>query len=212
MLRRRRLRRKTAAPKEERARAGRVRIPLASAIGLAGLLVGGCALVPGHSRVPDDARHPRPDCSYHVPDDYRGGYHYMSIRKANPLWWFMNADDPEVPDWYRPGASPACRDLLWHLRNPLHNFTYYVIGIADRPFVRCGNNPDSIWAREGRWNFRTFHAGPLIHLPGISYKGTRWEFYLGWRSRGNFGAALRRTGKEGPPPEDGGHGRQQAVR
>ena len=125
----------------------------------------------------------------------------MSIKKANPVWWFMNHDDPEVPGWYKPEDSPFTRELKWHTRNPLHNFTYYVIGIADRPFVRCGRNPDSIWARGGGWNFRTFHAGPFIHLPGVSYKGETWEFYLGWRSHGNFGAAFR-PGRNTTLPDD----------
>ena len=52
-----------------------------------------------------------------------------SAQKWNPLWSFGNADDPVPPDWYRPG-SPN-RQIAWQGRNPLHNFTHYVIGVTD---------------------------------------------------------------------------------
>lgn len=55
-------------------------------------------------------------------------------QKLNPLWWLGNADDPvPPPDWYRPGRR--FRKARRHLRNPLHNFTFYVIGIADKDFT-----------------------------------------------------------------------------
>src|SRR5882762_9122166 len=49
--------------------------------------------------------------------------------KANPLWWFRNADQPKPEASYRP--DDKWRVLKWHIRNPLHNFTFYVIGVAD---------------------------------------------------------------------------------
>jgi hypothetical protein len=52
--------------------------------------------------------------------------------KFNPLWWFKNADDPLTPESYRP--KDKHRQLKWRLRNPLHNFTFYVVGVADKRF------------------------------------------------------------------------------
>src|SRR5579872_7587799 len=50
--------------------------------------------------------------------------------KLNPVWWFGNADESKAPNWYRPHDSH--RDLSWRLRNPFHNFDFYVIGCADK--------------------------------------------------------------------------------
>ncbi|MFA6543540.1 MAG: hypothetical protein WCS99_03890 [Limisphaerales bacterium] len=110
-----------------------------------------------------------------------------NFQKWNPIWWFGNVDDPEPPDWYRPGSP--CRRPLWQLRNPLHNFTFYVIGIADRPFTRTGRFPDAVFAPDGGWNWAV--AGcKWVRLPFISYNGEWWRFYLGWRERGNFGGKV----------------------
>ena len=59
--------------------------------------------------------------------------------KFNPAWWFKNVDDPTPQDWYKP-ADPR-RTFKWHVRNSLHNFTFYVVGIADKKFKRSGRYP-----------------------------------------------------------------------
>lgn len=110
-----------------------------------------------------------------------------NFQKWNPIWWFGNVDDPEPPDWYRPGSP--CRRPLWQLRNPLHNFTFYVIGIADRPFTRAGRFPDAVFAPDGGWNWAVARC-KWVRLPFISYNGEWWRFYLGWRERGNFGGKV----------------------
>src|SRR5262249_16048462 len=66
-------------------------------------------------------------------------YDFSACQKLNPIWWLGNADEPDPPDWYRPNKS--CRKIMWHFRNPCHNFTFFVIGIADRPFTRAGRFP-----------------------------------------------------------------------
>lgn len=109
------------------------------------------------------------------------------FQKWNPIWWFGNVDDPVPPDWYRPG-SPN-RRWLWQLRNPLHNFTFYVIGIADKPFTRTGRFPNAVFAPEGGWNWAVARH-QCVRLPFLSYHGERWRFYLGWRERGNFGGKV----------------------
>src|ERR1051325_2983514 len=80
--------------------------------------------------------------------------HQPKIRskdKLNPGWWLKNADDPVPPDWFKPNAKG--RKAKWHARNPLHNFNAYVIGIADKKFVRSGKYPDRMSNPHGGWNF-----------------------------------------------------------
>ena len=109
--------------------------------------------------------------------------------KFNPLWWFGNADEPDPPESYRP--HDKYRRLKWHLRNPFHNFTFYVIGLADKSFVRSGRYPEVNFAPRGGWNF-VISRRTWLPLPFISYchgvKG--FHFYCGWRSGGVFGLKL----------------------
>jgi hypothetical protein len=108
-------------------------------------------------------------------------------KKLNPIWWFQNADDPVPPDWYRP--DNRCRKTLWRFRNPLHNFTFYVIGVADKEFVRSGRYPRRVANPNGGWNV-AISRRKLVLLPYVSYKGGWFEFHLGWRNRGNFGGKI----------------------
>src|SRR5690349_10699067 len=62
--------------------------------------------------------------------------HFSTWRKMNPIWWFGNADDPVPPENYRKGK--CCRQFTWRVRNPCHNFTFYVMGIEDKPHTRVG--------------------------------------------------------------------------
>ena len=119
---------------------------------------------------------PRPDLpKIHFPD------------KINPVWWFGNIDDPVPPAWYRPDSRH--RDFLWHLRNPFHNFDHYVIGIADKKFKRTSRQPDGAGQPPGHWDFAVARR-KLAVLPFIGYHRDRFNFYLGWRERGNFGIKL----------------------
>ena len=106
--------------------------------------------------------------------------------KWNPVWWYKNSDDPEPPQDYKPHDKR--RRLKWQLRNPFHNFTFYVIGVADKKAMRSGRYPKETFRSRGGWNVAvTKHK--LLRLPFISYchgdKG--FHFYCGWRPRGNFG-------------------------
>lgn len=114
--------------------------------------------------------------------------------KINPLWWFGNADQPHAPAWYRPDAS--FRDFAWHCRNPLANFSNYVIGIGDKQSVRSGRYPTQISKPGGGWNFAVSQRH-ILYLPFIDYKHGRFEFYFGWRERGNFGIKL--NFRQAPP-------------
>lgn len=94
--------------------------------------------------------------------------------KLNP---FGNYDDPKPPVDLWQGQAQWWRWVKWHfIRNPLHNFTFYWIGLADKPYLRRCNE---VFSSIGKWN---------IILPFISYQGKRVYWYFGWRGdRSNFG-------------------------
>jgi hypothetical protein len=108
-------------------------------------------------------------------------------KKLNPIWWIANADDPLPPPNYRQGRH--CRKIFWNLRNPFHNFTFYVIGVADRPVWRAGPFPTQVTNPHGGWNWAVCRYG-CVGLPFIDYRHGRFEGYFGWRTGGNFGLKL----------------------
>lgn len=107
--------------------------------------------------------------------------------RLDPIWWFGNADEPEPPSWYLPGHR--LRMLKWRFRNSFHNFNDYVIGVADKETVRYEKCPQSQGGYRRGWNFAVTEYRHL-RLPFADYRRGRFEFYLGWRERGNFGAKL----------------------
>ena len=111
-------------------------------------------------------------------------------QKLNPVFWFGNLDDPLPPKDYRP--HDPHRVGRWYLRNPLHNFDHYVIGISDKEFVRTGRYPGEVFKPGGGWNWAVCKY-KCLRLPFISYQHGRFKFYLGWRNAGNFGIKLNFT-------------------
>ena len=120
-----------------------------------------------------------------------------TAQKWNPLWWLSNADEPQPPAWFRPGE--AHRRWRWQMRNPLHNFTHYVIGVTDRAVTRTGRFPAHVFAPGGGWNW-AFTRARALPLPFVSFDGSRCRFYLGWRESGNFGAKLHLRRHDTAPP------------
>ncbi|MGN6552911.1 MAG: hypothetical protein ACTHLW_04230 [Verrucomicrobiota bacterium] len=115
--------------------------------------------------------------------------------KINPLWWYQNVDAASPPDWFRPGETR--RNFKWSLRNPFHNFTFYVIGIADKKHWRSGCYPRSTGNPNGHWNFAVARYR-FLFFPFLSYHRSKFDFYLGWRTSGNFGAKLNFNAKRPP--------------
>jgi hypothetical protein len=105
-------------------------------------------------------------------------------QKLNPIWWLKNSDDPKPPAWYRPDDNH--RRLKWSFRNPLHNFDFYVIGVADKKFSRSGKFPALNSNPQGGWDFEASRY-KFIWLPFVAYHRPTFDFYFGWRNRGNFG-------------------------
>ena len=77
----------------------------------------------------------------------------------------------------------------WFIRNPLHNFTFYVIGFADRKIITS----EGVWPKNNKKILFTFRKidSSSIKLPFFSFKLKRIKGYIGWRERGNFGVELR---------------------
>ena len=115
----------------------------------------------------------------------------------NIIWAiFGNDDDPNPPADYRPEWPEWRRRLYWYARNPLHNFTFYVIGLSDKPFERLVLYPKGapvylVFRPEGGWYVAVVRY-KWLRLPFVSYQGAGFikKFYLGWRERGNLGAKL----------------------
>jgi hypothetical protein len=120
--------------------------------------------------------------------------------KINPVWWFGNADNPDPPEDYLPDKK--FRRLKWRFRNSFHNFTFYVIGIADKTFVRSGRYPQHVFNPHGGWNIAVCKY-KLVPLPFLAYRGGKWDAYFGWRNRGNFGVKFNVTSSYHEPGPDG---------
>jgi hypothetical protein len=129
----------------------------------------------------------------HIPREYQ---RFSTWQKLNPIWWIGNADDPVPPKSYRPGKRR--RKLTWSLRNPFHNFTFYVIGIEDKAFLRRGRYADRVENPNGGWNWAVCHYR-WLRLPFVDYHRGRFEFYFGWRNGGNFGMKLNFGQKKASP-------------
>lgn len=157
----------------------------------------GCRTAP-HQHVPDAVDHANSVTNTASP---RVGWHTIihrpdpdkppirTIDKFNPVWWFANRDQPNPPEDYHPGDKS--RLLKWRMRNPFHNFSYYVIGIADKKFKRSGCHPEQTFLRDGGWNFAVSRY-KVCPRPFLSWcHGTNgFHFYCGWRTAGNFGLKL----------------------
>ena len=114
-------------------------------------------------------------------------------KKINPLWWFRNDEEP-TPPWYMPGKW--YRVAAWYARNPLQNFSKYVIGVYDRNYTVTGTAPVNVTAwndigdRTG-WKFSVISVG-WMRLPFASYVGKKWMFYVGTQWWGFSGAKINR--------------------
>ena len=160
------------------------------------LLFSGCRSVPPPRRAPQAVTNSQTNATnqvatkqadkmfLHFPKEYQ---QFSFWQKCNPFWWCGNADDPVPPENYR--AGKCCRQFTWRLRNPCHNFTFYVMGIEDKPHIRVGRYASKTTNPNGGWNWAVCKYRRL-RLPFVDYRRGRFEFYFGWRNGGNFGVKL----------------------
>jgi len=114
----------------------------------------------------------------------------------------------------------------WSLRNPLHNFSFYVVGsahwkrhyrvallsIGDHGVRAFRRGENKVFDSENSFKIAFNDFKPFIGFQFSHFKNRRFQFYAGWRERGNLGFKLRpwakRTDKqpkkrqgEPPPPQ-----------
>lgn len=115
-------------------------------------------------------------------------------KKINPVWWFGNDDEEQLPDWYQPGWSLSRREFYWtYLRNPLQNMRCYVLGVSDRNYTVSGSLA-TVWTvqrndlepPEEGFQRSVIRLG-VLRLPFVSYSGKWIVWYAGWQPTGIFG-------------------------
>lgn len=111
-------------------------------------------------------------------------------------------------NFHNPGTINFQRFVLWQLRNPLHNFTHYVVGFKEKKNVvytqilLISTAEISFYKEISRPNVFPMrdHTGIYFGLhnrrPFLSWRvnliGIRWlEGYSGWRPGGGLGLAFR---------------------
>ncbi|AWI53224.1 hypothetical protein DEH84_07105 [Aquabacterium olei] len=126
-------------------------------------------------------------------------------KKIDPIWLlFGNEDD----GWYGDATWRAGRPesiglaVLWWLRNPCHNLTWYLIGVADRERIVTGRWVPRIHKPGGGaltcWTDVLVCNRWWLSLPFVSYLSPYCKFYLGWRTGGAFGIKLNLSVKGRP--------------
>ncbi len=114
----------------------------------------------------------------------------------------VDADSEQAKSW-KPHLTGWRRRVAWWCRNPFHNLLWHVLGVVDRETQQLSEgwvrvSPTSKDAADnwrpavGGWHVRWIVK--WVPLPFVSYWhiARRFEFYIGWRERGNLGASFRR--------------------
>ena len=123
----------------------------------------------------------------------------LICKLVNVPWWFKNDHDPvDGHPRYLPGKPLWYRRLRWRIRNPLPNFDRYVIGFVDKQEILV--DPERpMWPAENR-RFRVYSPKIKkvdgkwkISLPWVAYRGKYIEWYFGYKPKGEFGFALRKS-------------------
>jgi len=101
------------------------------------------------------------------------------IKLFSYKWNLFGNYDERLPDSYEVGQSFWVRFIKWYfVRNFAHNFMAYWIGFKGKKL-----DYTEIWNKEQKWN---------LVLPFFSYRGRKWELYIGWRPDSKmFGLAFR---------------------
>jgi len=108
-------------------------------------------------------------------------------------------------NWHEPLPFPEKRDdeaprnqylkwLYWMARNPFHNCGHFWVGICPLGERYEWISPtERGWRRVLKESFTLYWIKPHhISLPYYETWFGKWQFYIGWKSRGTFAMALRR--------------------
>lgn len=143
---------------------------------------------------------------YHYVPRHRSQMHFYDMPRWFS-WSFLGNDEDGIFGEEQTANYKTQRDvgllrfLTWTLRNPLHNFNFYVIGSAHRQnsefallkisdssqeFMTYKGKATTVFPGKNHGFFLGFHgAKPFISLHAHFF--LRFQFYLGWREKGNFG-------------------------
>jgi hypothetical protein len=114
-------------------------------------------------------------------------------KRISPWFWIGNIDDPWPPpqfDTVIAGWPEWKIWLWWHWRNPFHNFTRYTIGLCGRDITVHSRWPGEMFAPSGyNWFIVEYK---WLRMPGLSYYGDTWRWYIGWLDSGQFGLEFRK--------------------
>jgi hypothetical protein len=126
------------------------------------------------------------------------------------IWWSLAGNDDNgifgesksVPYSTNIHAGTFFR---WNARNPLHNFTFYTVGSAhwkhhyNAIVLSVGDNGVRVFSTGKKAVFDTRNSfkiafndfKPFVSCQFSHFKGRLFQFYVGWRERGNLGFKLR---------------------
>ena len=147
-------------------------------------------------------------CLYRIIPPHRRCIRWYDIGHITTWMLFGNDDNgifgEKQYDMYCPEQKPSIsKAARWWIRNPFHNFCFYVIGSAERvnseiDLLKVSQDNFScmtyrpigktVFAGEGSSFYLALHGGkPFISLRFLYFNSWRTEIYLGWREKGNFG-------------------------
>ena len=111
--------------------------------------------------------------------------------KLNPIWWFRNDYEQQLPDWYEPGLPRDVRQRDWSIRNPLQNFRAVVAGVEDKNYSVVGRAPvltvqrNDLQPPERGFQWCVLHGGDLwLPRAFLSYSGKHVVWQLGHQPSG----------------------------
>lgn len=134
-------------------------------------------------------------------------YYHPNLKwytRLSPWFWINNLDDPVPParfdGHYREFwvyrffrlflPFKAARWVWWRIRNPLHNCLYYTVGFAGRDIIVYSRYAQRLFAPKGGFNWFIVNW-KILYLPGLTYRGKRCRWYIGWLDDGQLGFELR---------------------
>jgi hypothetical protein len=102
---------------------------------------------------------------------------------------------------------------LWSMRNPLHNFSFYVVGsaqwkrhynavlfaVADGRLRAFSRGEEKVFDSNNSFKVAFNDFKPFIACQFSHFGNRRLQFYFGWREHGNLGFKLRPWAKRKSP-------------
>lgn len=144
-------------------------------------------------------------CSYKDTPRYYKDIPTYDVGSYLTWTFFGNEDDGiygEKAEYLPDCPNDRKKALRWWMRNPCHNFCFYVIGSADRvnsqvtllhiskqgvKGLTYSKYPDIDFAFCESNLFLGLHGGKPFFFIRIGTEKRSLDCYIGWRDRGNFG-------------------------